>query len=428
MSVIYDKKKFTVKKQKKGYSSLTISNKKVTDIKEIQGLDELQDLSVLILDNNQISEIKGLDNLINLEILSLKNNVITEIKGIEKLTKLNSLNLSKNKIVEIKGLESLSFLKELLLWDNQITEIKGLQNLSNLKILGLFGNPVDVWVKAKLGPRKNIPQAAVAYCKKLLGVISYDSDEINQFLAKIWDEINVIIREKDYSSVMKKLQTVYNKVNVLDIEIFYKFFGTILLQNPDLFNFKFSQTYNYGITAFLTTYQCAKMEKFMLENYCLFENEQIITYFAGILSYKSTQIKGRIYISNLRIIVLGNILVEDHEELFWFFAPFWAITFELAEKISYRVQKRSIEKNRSSHEHPKFGLEFPIWNPKNIWSSEGSIGFTSNLTIQSKKKKFRIIIQPTEIIPDPKQQNHKTVKDIIPIIYKIILEKKEITI
>ena len=87
MSVIYDKKKFTVKKQKKGYSSLTISNKKVTDIKEIQGLDELQDLSVLILDNNQISEIKGLDNLINLEILSLKNNVITEIKGIEKLTK-----------------------------------------------------------------------------------------------------------------------------------------------------------------------------------------------------------------------------------------------------------------------------------------------------------------------------------------------------
>lgn len=428
MFVIYNKKKYNVRKQKDGRLSLTISNKKISEIKQDQGLEQLQDLSVLNLDNNQISEIKGLENLINLEILSLKNNKISEIKGIEKLSKLKSLNLNNNRIKEINGFESLKKLKELHLWDNQITEIKGLQNLDDLKILGLFGNPVDVWVKTQLGPRDNIPQAAVMYCKKLLGVISYDSDQLNQFLANMWDETIEFIKKKDYYSVMKKLKTVYNKVNVIDIEIFYRFFGDILLENPDIFNFKFLKFYNSGIATFLTTHQCAKMEKYILENYCLFENEQIIIYFIGIFSFKSRQIKGRIYVSNIRIIVLGTILVQDDSEEIWLFAPFWALTFELVEKINYGVQKRTIENIHPSSDLPRFGLEFPIWNPKSIWSSGKSIGFTSIITNQSRKRKIPIIIQPTEIIPDLKQENHVTLKDIIPIIYKIVIEKKEITL
>ena len=427
MSVTYNKKNYNVRRQKGGHASLTLSNKKISEITQIQGLDQLQDLSELNLDNNQISEIKGLENLINLEILSLENNKITEIKGIEKLSKLESLNLNSNRIKEIKDLNSLKNLKELLLWDNQITEIKNLQNLDNLKILGLSGNPVDVWVKTQLGPRDNVPQAAVMYCKKLSGSISYDSDELNQFLANIWDEIIELIQKNDFYTVMKKLKIVYNKVNVFDLEIFYKFFGDILQENPVLFKFKFLKFYNLGINKFLTAQQCAKLEKFILENYCLYENEQIMIYFIGIFSYKSRQIKGRIYVTNFRIVVLGTILVEEESEDLWLFAPFWAITSELVEKISYGVQKRSIENISQSKELPKFGLEFPIWNPNNIWSTNRSIGFTSNIAHQSKKRKIPINIQPTEIIPDSKQQNHEKIEDIILIIHKIILEKKEIT-
>ena len=428
MSVIYNKKQYKIRNEKDGRSSLNISNKKISDITQIHGLDQLQYLIVLNLDNNQISEIKGLGNLINLTTLSLKNNKISEIKGIENLSKLESLNLDNNQITEIKNLESLKNLKELHLWDNQITEIKGLQNLDELNMLGLSGNPVDIWAKTQLGPIENRPQAAVAYCKKLLGVVSYDSDELNHFLTNKWDEIADSIYKKDYWAVMKILKTVYNKVNAMNIEFFYKFFGDLLHKNPDLFNLNFLKFYNSSVATFLTTHQCAKLEKFILDNYCLYENEQIITYFIGIFSFKSRQIKGRIYVSNFRIIVLGTILVEDESESLWLFAPFWALTFELIEKINYGVQKRNIDNFRSSNELPRFGLEFPIWNPKSIWSSGRSIGFTSIITKDSRKRKIPIILQPTEIILDSKQQNPETIKDTILIIYKTVLETKEITL
>jgi len=427
MSVIYNKKIYKVKKRKDGWASLNISNKKIQDITHIQGLDQLQDLSEINLDNNQISEIKGLDNLINLQKLSLSNNKIVEIKGIENLSILVVLNLDYNRITEIKNLKSLKKLRDLHLWDNQITEIKGLQNLDELNMLGLYGNPVDVWAKTQLGPIGNIPQAAVAYCKKLLGVVSYDSDELDHFLANKWEKINDSIHKKDYYLFMKILKTVYNKVNPKDLEVFYKFFGDILLKNPDLFNIKFSKSYNSGIAKFLTPDQSAKMEKFILENYCLYQNERIITYFKGIFIFRSRQIKGRIYVSNFRVIVLGTILVEEESDSMWLFAPFWALTFELIEKIDSRIQKRAIDNINQSKSLPRFGFEFPIWNPKNISYNQRSIGFTSILTHQKRKKEIPIIIQPTGIILDSKQQNYEKIEEIILIIYKIVLEMKKFT-
>ncbi len=47
----------------------------------------------------EISEIVGLENLINLKILDLRHNDITEIEGLEKLENLNNLILGRNKIV-----------------------------------------------------------------------------------------------------------------------------------------------------------------------------------------------------------------------------------------------------------------------------------------------------------------------------------------
>ena len=92
MFVIYNKKKYNVRKQKDGRSSLTISNKKISEITKVQGLEQLQNLSVLNLDNNQISEIKGLENLINLEIKEPISRRSAGIKLIfEKIPKLCNL-------------------------------------------------------------------------------------------------------------------------------------------------------------------------------------------------------------------------------------------------------------------------------------------------------------------------------------------------
>ena len=62
----------------------------------------------------------------NLKYLDLSNNKITEIKGLEDLHNLETLILVNNQITEIKELENLESLKRFVIWGNNIPEIKEL--------------------------------------------------------------------------------------------------------------------------------------------------------------------------------------------------------------------------------------------------------------------------------------------------------------
>ena len=118
---------------------LDLSN---NQIKEIKGLETLENLRFLYLEKNQITEIKGLESLKNLEELDLSENLITEIMGLDTLTKLKRLNFYYNNISEIKGLEALTNLEDLIFTGNNISEIKGLESLTNLKDLSFTDNRI----------------------------------------------------------------------------------------------------------------------------------------------------------------------------------------------------------------------------------------------------------------------------------------------
>ena len=59
MSVTYKGKKFKVKNVKGSGLHLDLRRKKIDDISQISGLDELVDLVLLNLNENQITEISG---------------------------------------------------------------------------------------------------------------------------------------------------------------------------------------------------------------------------------------------------------------------------------------------------------------------------------------------------------------------------------
>lgn len=119
---------------------LNLSNRRIKDITDIDGLESLIELQSLDLSNNQISEIKGLEKLVNLRTLKLECNQISEIKGLKDLTNLTFLRLRKNQISEIKGIEALINLTYLDLSFNKIKEIKNLDTLIKLTILELKNN------------------------------------------------------------------------------------------------------------------------------------------------------------------------------------------------------------------------------------------------------------------------------------------------
>ncbi len=70
-SVYYNGKEFQVEN-----GMLEIYEHDDLDILEIKGLENLNELGVLKLDNNSISQFKGLENLSNLSHLSLSGNNI----------------------------------------------------------------------------------------------------------------------------------------------------------------------------------------------------------------------------------------------------------------------------------------------------------------------------------------------------------------
>ena len=80
---------------------------------------DLEKVTYLDLENNQLTDVKGLEKLTQLEQLVLHNNQLTEPpEGLEKLTQLKSLVLALNQLTDVKGLEKLTQLGELHLSDN----------------------------------------------------------------------------------------------------------------------------------------------------------------------------------------------------------------------------------------------------------------------------------------------------------------------
>ncbi|KKL49441.1 hypothetical protein LCGC14_2315480 [marine sediment metagenome] len=120
------------------------------NIKSISGLSECSKLKALNLGDNKIKEINNIEFLSRLENLSLSSNKITKIAGLHHLKNLKSLSLGDNEITKIEGLDNLINLESLDISRNNITKIEGLDNLVNLKTLYMYGNELQFFVKDPL--------------------------------------------------------------------------------------------------------------------------------------------------------------------------------------------------------------------------------------------------------------------------------------
>ncbi len=138
-SVFYEGEKYEVDE----YDRLMLTGLEIQDLSEIEGLENLQNVKSLSLQNNKITQIKGLENFTRLETLYIYYNEIEKIENLEQLKSLKKLILSDNRILKIEGLDKLENLIELNLSNNQIEKIEGLSALSKLEYLDLHGNKIS---------------------------------------------------------------------------------------------------------------------------------------------------------------------------------------------------------------------------------------------------------------------------------------------
>ncbi|EPY9328978.1 GW domain-containing class 2 internalin InlB [Listeria monocytogenes] len=114
---------------------LFLDENKIKDLSSIKDLKKLKSLS---LEHNGISDINGLVHLPQLESLYLGNNKLTDITILSRLTKLDTLSLEDNEISDIVPLSGLTKLQNLYLSKNHISDLRALAGLKNLDVLELF--------------------------------------------------------------------------------------------------------------------------------------------------------------------------------------------------------------------------------------------------------------------------------------------------
>jgi len=391
MSVEYKGKKFKVRTYKES-SSLDLSNKKIINISDIVGLNQLKDLTSLNLKSNQITEIKGLDHLVNLKSLNLSNNQITEIKGLENLTRLEVLDLM----------------------DNKIDELKGLEYLNNLRRFMVYGNPLYDWIQEELGGDYGKAEVAVQYCVRLKGMYQLDANEIETFLETTREEIEDRIKNKSFYEVSKLLLSVYAKLRLDDKTKFYQFFGSILLDHPDLFAGKFHKQYPV-ITGNLTIKEVFEMETYIIEHYCSYQDEKFFISFPGRINKGRIIIKGRIYVTSLRLFILGRLETKDNIWGPLYMADLADLLFlpvAFASAIKKKWDKDRLRETQDS-QIPSFGFQFPLLS-----------GYRTSIRKTSMKIKS-LKISPNQIKNENEQDFLKRVDKIFSIIHEVIQGRAE---
>jgi len=91
----------------------------------------------------RISQLDGIEQLRNLTVLDLADNRVVDISPLKELTRLVLLDLESNQVVDISPLANLQDLEALVLDQNAIADISPLLGLSKLRNVELSGNPLD---------------------------------------------------------------------------------------------------------------------------------------------------------------------------------------------------------------------------------------------------------------------------------------------
>ena len=135
-----------------GLTKLNLSLNRIEDIAPLRGMVRLE---VLNLYSNSILDADPLAGMTELTDLNLSKNVVEDLAALANLTSLTKLYLHRCGIVDISALANLGNLTVLAANSNRIEEIGGLANLQNLTELDLSGNAIT-----DIGPLANLTQLA----------------------------------------------------------------------------------------------------------------------------------------------------------------------------------------------------------------------------------------------------------------------------
>jgi len=214
--------------------SLYCESSNLGGLKEIVGLEYLNELEHLSIHRTEIERIDNLAFFKNLKTLDFSKNKLNRIENLESVVGLEELDLSNNKIQKIENLSYLKNLKKLALNNNRIAVIENLNSLSNLEDLNLSYNLIKkisnleqlVKLKKLSLSHNNIEEITdLSQLRELMMLYINDNNisqikglEIHNQLKVLYLSNNVINKLEGLDALenLKKLELSYNKISKLE--------------------------------------------------------------------------------------------------------------------------------------------------------------------------------------------------------------------
>ena len=124
---------------------LFLDHLEINSIDEIEGLDNIQNLKDLSLNENCLESITKLANLpisSTLQAIALHDNQIISLDGIKECHELKILGMGKNRLENLDGINGLNQLTDVIVNDNCLESLEPLKNCTNLKEIDASNNKI----------------------------------------------------------------------------------------------------------------------------------------------------------------------------------------------------------------------------------------------------------------------------------------------
>ncbi|MES5895201.1 MULTISPECIES: NEAT domain-containing leucine-rich repeat protein [Bacillus cereus group] len=163
----------------KNVTYLTLAGNQIEDIKPLYSLP----LTDLVLTRNKVKDLSGIDQMNQLSKLFIGKNQIEDVTPLAKMTQLTELDLPNNELKDITPLSNLVNLQKLDLEANYISDLSPVSNLKKLVYLSFVANEIrDV--------RPVIELSKTAYINVQNQKVFLEETEVNK-------EVKVPVYEKD---------------------------------------------------------------------------------------------------------------------------------------------------------------------------------------------------------------------------------------
>jgi hypothetical protein len=150
--------------------------------------------------------------------------------------------------------------------------------------------------------------------------------------------------------------------------------------------------------------QVVEMEEYILKNYCFLEDEEIKTVINGSVHDKKTETKGRIYLTNYRLIVSGNQKVRSAQPKGGTGRHLSSIPSALIRSGITRHRKAvrkaisdAFRKDLKEWNIGEWGYYFPIYNAKDLKRGKRDVSYTVDVETEKGLINLKIKIVPIKL-------------------------------